>query len=201
MTTDAPERPKTPLELPQAMWVRGGTTSQRHDEEVARSRADADARRAVEDARERLVLDNPLEARLRSLNLTDSSRDPCIVLYVRDTPKIRAPEDLKSEQSCELISQPLPYQFRGAAFQLILQMICPACFYRHDRRMSEAQIHVQQINRYFWLDEKRKGELVVLQNGDTVFLAGEVTSETSMTCPNLGCGFRFRIEKNVIIQV
>ena len=194
MTDPAPAAPKTPLELPMASWVKGGTTTARHDAQVAAARADAERRRTIEDNRQRFALSNPQEAKIRALNLTDSRQHPIVMLFVK------RPEDLVCEMTCELIMRPTTELFRGEKFQWLLQIVCPACVYRNGRLMSESQLSIQQINRYFWLDKKREGELYVTPSGDAYTLAGTIHTQDWIRCDHLGCGFRFRISNSEIIS-
>jgi hypothetical protein len=195
MAEDAPSPPKTPLELPMGMWVRGGTTSSKHDAEVAAGRADAERRRQIEDNRQRLVMQNPNEARLRSIELTDHNRDPAIVLL------LEKPEDLASEQTCELTHNPLAVPLRGEPFELVLQVVCPACVYRHKRLMAEAQLQIRQSNRYFELDKAKMGEVQITRTGVPIILAGTITTHERITCSYLGCRFQFMIDKSIIRPV
>lgn len=194
MTEPAAPAPKTPLELPMGMWVRGGTTSSRHDQRVAAERAEADRRRQIEDNRQRFALSNPQEAKLRSLNLTDSRQHPIVVLVVK------RPEDLTCEMTCELIWRPLETPHRGRTHQWLLQMVCPACVYRHNKRVAESQLSIQQVNRDFELDQRRAGELYVTPFGDAHTLAGTIHTHDWMTCDHEGCGFQFRISNSEIIS-
>lgn len=191
--TEAESKPKSPLELPVGMWVKGGTTSSRYDQQVAERKADAEKRRSIEDERQRLVLQNPQEARLRSLQLADRRRDPQIVLRLEPPP-----EDICCEMTCELTTQPIAESLRGEMFQLILQLVCPQCVFRLGRSVAESHQQIQQLNRYFWLDRTRAGELYVARTGEPVTLAGTITTEGRIKCSNLGCGFEFVIEKSII---
>lgn len=183
MTEDAP---KSPIELPMAMWVRGGTHTAAHDRQVAEARADAERRRQVEDNRQRFVMKNPSEARLRSLNLNDSSRHPMIVL------KVTRPEDLVCEMTCELLTRPVSVPMRdGRDFQWILQMVCPACVYRHNRLVGESQLTIQELNREFEVDQRRAGELYVTPGGKAYTLAGTIHVKDWVSCDY--CHFRFTI--------
>jgi hypothetical protein len=193
MTDAADPGPKS-LELPMAMWVRGGTTSSQHDRSVAEARADADRRRAVEDARQRLVLNNPNEGRIRSLDLTDSHQHPIVVL------RVTRPEDLVCEMTCELIWRPTSPPFQGRDHQWLLQLVCPACVYRHGRRVGESQLSIQEINRAFEIDRRRMGELYVTPDGEAFTLAGTVHTKDWIHCDHLGCGFHFRITDSEIIS-
>jgi hypothetical protein len=179
------------------MWVKGGTTSSKHDAEVAASRADAERRRMIEDNRQRLVMQNPTEAKLRSIELTDHNRDPQIVLTLPREISF----DLASEQTCELTHNPLGMPLRGKPFELVLQVVCPACVYRHKRLMAEAQLQIRQSNRYFWLDDTRMGQVHVTVTGKPIILAGTITTEERITCSYLGCRFQFMIDKSIIRPV
>jgi hypothetical protein len=201
MTDDA--KPKTELEVPRNVWVRGGTTSGAHDRQVQKQVYDDEQRRKQQEATMRaqqtgvlpehlrdreLQGDAPGTARMSSMRLGGTHGHASIVLGLKH------PKDgeILDWIICELIVQPN---------ELILNMACPRCAASGEAdRVRDQNIKVHQTNRMFWLDTKRQGEIWVNPKdaNEHYILAGTVTSKDWMTCPNRGCGWRFRIDDSVV---
>ena len=132
MSDDAVPAPKPELEAPMAAWVKGGTTSLRHDQEVEKRYAEAEERRRAEAARHQFALANPDEARVHSMKLSDRSRDAKVVLAVKHAKDTT----LTAWIECELIVRP--------DGELWLQLACPRCIFRHHRHLSDAQLLIRR---------------------------------------------------------
>jgi len=201
MSDDAVPAPKPELEAPMAAWVKGGTTSLRHDQEVEKRYAEAEERRRAEAARHQFALANPDEARVHSMKLSDRSRDAKVVLAVKHAKDTT----LTAWIECELIVRP--------DGELWLQLACPRCIFRHHRHLSDAQLLIRQTHRWFDLDERtkdqRKPGLTGLCRGDLwvnpdephgppIVVAGTITVKDLIRCSNLGCDWAARIDDSVI---
>lgn len=217
MTEDA-VKPKAeaplvkPVELPMAGWVKGGTTSARHDEQVARQRADAEYRRAEEDRRRALARDNPLDDVARVMQTGNAIRQREMQLggdsYAQVVLGVKMPKEseLVFLQTAELFSP------MGDS-ELMLQMCCMRCIYRFGRTMSEAQTRIRQSHRDFSIDQRKRDQrkpnpLLGICAGDiwvnpedpneVITVAAMVTTHGWQTCDALGCGWQFRIDDSII---
>lgn len=194
---------KKELEVPRSVWVRGGTTSGAHDREVQARAYEAEVRRKQQEAEMRapttgvlpehlrdreLAGDAPGHAKMSSMRLGSSHGHASIVLGLKH------PKDgeILDWIICELIVQP---------DELILNLACPRCAASGEAdRVQDQNIKIHQKNRMFWLDTRTQGELWVNPKdpNEHYVLAGTITSQDWMTCPNRGCGWRFRIDNSVV---
>lgn len=194
---------KKDLVVPRNAWVKGGTTTGAYDRQVAARTFDAEVRRKQQDAEIRaqqtgvlpehlqskeLHGDAPGNAKLNSMRLGSSHGHAAIVLGLKH------PKDnqILDWITCELIVQP---------DELILNMACPRCAASGEKdRVQDQNIKIHQKNRMFWLDTRRQGEIWVnpLDANEHFVLAGTITSQDWMTCPNRGCGWRFKIDDSVV---
>ena len=195
----------TPLEAPMAVWVKGGTTTMRHDLEQQRQHAEAEQRRDVEAERHRVALANPLEARMHTMELSNRQRDAMVVLGFKHAKD----NVIVNWMTCEL------YRVGdGDAERLVLQICCPHCVSKHGRSLGQSQYHIHQDHRGFSLDqrsrEQRKehplhvpiaGDIWINpENVDEVIkVAGTITTHSWIKCDGLGCTWNFRIDDSVII--
>lgn len=170
------------IEAPLTSWVKGGTNTSLHDNEVKRKRAEAEKRRAEEAARQKTVAQDPVGA--RSSNLLGRDQHPAVVLEIRNS-------DDKAEEfiKCELM-------VGATEGELILVMCCPFCSRRHG--MDESQFKFSNKHRKFELDTRRQGELWVnpLEPREFVTLAGTIHLTEAVSCPT--CGWRFKIDGSVL---
>jgi len=172
------------IEAPISGWVKGGTTTMAYDNALAQQKAEAESRRAQEDARNRFARENPNEARINELKLGGRGSHAAIVLEYKHTK-----DNLVLDYIiCELIVE--------ADGNLILNMACPRCA---DRGIAD-NFKISQKNRHFELDTRRQGELWVNPKPpfETATLAGAITLNEWVKCPNLGCVWKFVIDNNVI---
>ncbi len=174
--------PSGSVEAPLTSWVKGGTNTTIHDNEVKRKRAEAEQRRAQEAARQKAVAQDPVGA--RSSNLLGRDQHPAVVLEIRNSDG--HPEEFIK---CELIVGTTPGE-------LILVMCCPHCSRRHG--MDESQFKFSNKHRRFELDTRRSGELWVnpLDPREFVALAGTIHLTEAVSCPT--CGWRFKIDNSVL---
>jgi len=180
---------KKDVELPMGGWVRGGTTSAAHDQEMARQKADADHRRAVQDQQFALANQKPNEARLNSLDLGSKNAHATVVLGIKH-PKDNQVLDWIS---CELITQTKD----DGGVELVLNMACPSCA---QRDAQNAQFKFAQSHHLFWLDTKDAGQLWInpADPSEVLTLAGTITTKGWIRCPGLGCPWKMRIDKSLL---
>lgn len=180
---------KKGIELPIDGWVRGGTTSLAHDQQVARERAEAEQRRAVQDRQFALARNKPNEARLNSMNLGGTDTHATVVLGIKH-PKDNQVLDWIV---CELSTQPRD----DGDVELVLGMACPRCAQKNPQ---DANFNFRQSHRMFWLDTKRAGQLWInpADTSEVVTLAGTITTKEWIPCPGLGCPLKFRIDDSIL---
>jgi len=171
------------------VWVRGGTTSSAYDNQQARLKAEAEARRAIQDRQFALAKERPVEARVNTLDLGSKQHHAAVVLGIKH------PKDnqILDWIQCELITQPKD----DGDVELVLNMACPRCF-RHDAQ--NANFKFAQSHRMFWLDTKNAGELWIdpTDPNNVITLAGTITTKEWIPCPGLGCPLKFRIDKSIL---
>lgn len=169
-------------------FVKGGTLSSFYDNDLKRKRADAEARRKHQDAQAAIAKKDPTSARVQTADLGSKKNHAAIVLEFRNS-------DGKAEEfmTCELNAG------RGDdPNELILVMCCPSCALRVGS--DESQFHFSNKHRKFELDLRRQGEIWVnpTDHREIVHLAGTIQLTEAVTCPGVGCGWRFKIENSVI---
>ncbi len=170
-------------------FVRGGTVSTAYENDLNAKRADAERRRAAQDQQAATAKRDPTGARLQTVaDLGSKKNHAAIVLEIRNS-------DGKAEEfmTCELNAG------RGDdPTELILVMCCPSCARRVGS--DESQFHFSNKHKKFELDTRRQGELWVNPNNPAEFLrlAGTIQLTEAVTCPGLGCGWRFKIDSSVI---
>lgn len=184
-----PAEPATRIEAP-LIFVKGGTTTARHDLLMAKQRADTDQRRAIQDRQFQATQEDPHGARMHSMKLGGQD-SPKIVVAVKH-PK----DNLVLEWIvCDLIDQ---------GDELVLNMACPACRARNPGH--EPDFMIKQSNRKWYLDPRPPKWMRELGadriwvnpvDGSTVIVAGSVTTEDWIRCPGLGCTWHFKLDDSV----
>jgi hypothetical protein len=175
---------KKEIELPMSSFVRGGTLTSAYEKQLAFAKADAEARRAKEDERQRLVQAHPDNAHQYQASLGGHRQHAAVVLVV----KHRKDNVDLDYIICELIAQD-----DGT---LMLVMACPSCA----QRGIADNFSIKQANRHFELDVRHQGELWVnpKDTREIVTLAGKINLTEWTRCPNLGCSYRFKIDNSVL---
>jgi len=200
------------IEAPMASWVKGGTTSARYDEQIARQRADAEQRRAQEDQRRVVAREHPLEDVQKVMKTRISARQREMNLggpgYAQVVLGVKHPRDstISHWQLCEVVNE-------MGGDDMVLCMCCMRCIYTLGRSMSEAQTKIQNSHRAFTLDQRTKeqrkpnpmlgicaGELWVNPDDpqEVVTVAGMITTHGWQKCDALGCGWDFMIDDSVV---
>lgn len=196
-------------------FVKGGTTSSREDARVAALHADSERRRAMEDARFREARAHSpsdlkqlgqtgISANISQMSLGGRSSHAMVVLGLKHP---------KDNQILDWITCEITTQGQGEDAELALIVCCPRCIFKLGRHPEEAQLTIRQSNRMFWLDQSPRSERKPNASlgfcaGDTwvnpadpnevLTIAGMVTTKDWLTCPNLGCGWRFKIDDSVV---
>lgn len=201
-----PNTPKSPLEVPMAAWVRGGTTTYANDMAQAEADAAAEARRQAEAERHRIAFQNPAEARMHTTSLFSKQRDAMVVLGFRDLRERK----ILDFMMCELLRRPSD----GDTDELMLMFCCPYCVNKYGRKAGDAQYRVHQSNRPFSLDQRTSAQRAPHPLGlpiagdiwanpenpqDVVRVAGTITTHGPIKCDGRGCHWRFDIDDSVIV--
>ena len=195
------------IEAPMASWVKGGTLTSAYEKQLQAEHHDAEVRRQQQDeqaaATRTGMLPKHLQSaelngdqvgvsKLSSMRLGGSKSHASVVLGVRH------PKDnqILDWLICELLAQPT----EDGSQELTLNMVCIRCTKTLHRHSQDAQFKIRQSNRMFWLDTRRAGEIFVNPEdpSEVVTLAGTVTTNDWITCPHLGCGWRFKIDDSII---
>ena len=206
MGNDDKAAPPREIQAPMGMWVKGGTLTSAYEKQLQAEDYDAEQRRLQQDAQAQAaktgvlpkylrgneIDDKPGLGKLSSMNLGGSKTHAAVVLGIRH-PK---DNEILDWIICELTAQP---DDQGGQ-ELVLHMACPRCIKTLHRHSQRAQIHIRQSNRMFWLDTRRAGEVFVNPENpnELVTLAGTITTNDWITCPGLGCGWKFKIDDSII---
>jgi len=183
--------------------VKGGTTTSRYDAEQSRRKLDADRRRAHTD-RMYATRDHAIKqgdaARIGALRMVNEESPRLVLNYLNRDKTIR-------QQALSEITL-LPVAKKKNEWETTFTMVCPRCVERGVAQ-GEAQMHVRDSHRKFTLDERRKGEVVVVsfQYDDgtkfqqAVLIAGTVSVHDTVRCDNYNCDFACRIDDSNVIEV
>lgn len=194
---------KKEVELPQMVFVKGGTTTSGHDRLKAEQFADAERRRNQQASQMAAGRTGVLPQHLRNQDLNGDApgigRTSSMKLGGREHASIvlslKHPRDstVLDWIMCELSVQPDAY----GKPELMLILACPRCISR-GVRMGDAQIKIVQSNRMFYLDERRAGEIWVNPEdvNEVVTLAGTITTNDWCHCPQ--CDWVFRIDDSIV---
>jgi hypothetical protein len=182
--------------LPQAMFVKGGTTSMAHDRMVAEQEADAERRRSVQDA-ERQAASLPIEdggGKLYSNNLSGNAGvSPKVLLrYLTQGGEERYESGDRLECLADIMVGLDPLK----PAELTLILVCPRC--KTQKPQGQCQIQVRQSNRRWELDPRTQGEPILFE-GSVYVSAGMVMESERFSCPD--CGWAARIDKNRVRPV
>ena len=176
--------------------VRGGTTTGAYDKEMQQRLADAEVRRA-EDEADRKIAQIPIEkggGLMFERKLTDETSNPRVhVTYVGRT------KEKISEQLCELV-------FDELMGDHMLIFVCPECS-RRGVPSGFAQCHAKSKHRSWHVDTRGAGEVKAVRNSDSAggieyyVSAGTIMDTDVLRCDGVNCGCAFKIHKNVMYRV
>ncbi len=198
---------KRTIEAPMGMWVKGGTPTSAYEKQLQKEDYDAEQRRKLQDAQAQAARTGKLPdqlatrelaagtagvGKLSSMRLGGSKSHASVVLALKH------PKDTTIQDwiICELSQQPAA----DGKPELVLIMACPRCIKTLHRHPQRAQMTIRESNRKFWLDTRRAGEIFSNpeDRNEVVTLAGTITTDGWITCPHLGCGYRFKIDDSVV---
>lgn len=203
--TDAPatssERPDTEsslapmMAMPLDVFVKGGTTSSRHDRHMAWMQDDARRRRAEADAERKVA---------RAHNYKLGNRDNVASLFSHEFTD--HPEVTKAFIPLAYMSlngKEVDFYGMGDIFmpqdpktqnELALMLFCPKCVERFPA--DQCIITVRQSNRYWELDRRKAGQVFIDPDGIAQHSAGEVMDSEKFHCPR--CSWAACIDKNKV---
>lgn len=181
-------------------FVKGGTTSAKHDQMEAASVAEGDRRRAVAD-RERQIAAVPIEqggGMLLSHNLASQSAQGAQQLYVLLhylTPRGDVARHEAEELHC------LADIFLLDGDELSLKIVCPRC--KERRHQQNCQLDIRQSNKHWTLDRTpwdgqsmgfphKQGQPMEFEG--QVYLSAGVVNCERFRCP--ACSWSARIDNN-----
>lgn len=196
-TKPAAGTPAAPETAP-TVFVKGGVTTSKHDNWMAKRQADAEARREQEAQKFQIAKTNPQEARIKQSKLGSRRDHPSVVLGLKH-PKDGSVEDW---MICEVVD-------REEGLMLIMQ--CPRCIRTYHRPPDDCIMDLKQENRMWFLDRRTKaerkfnpilgfcaGEVYVApdESREAVVVAGMVTTQDWVHCPL--CNWTFKIDDSVV---
>lgn len=188
---------QTIMGLPMSAFVRGGTTSSRHDRSVAEQRLDAEARRNDADAaKERELARTPLEEgggmMFGGRMLPSADAEAAVILLVYLSPKGEVRYESGEEFQCLADLTVL----EGG--ELCLVLVCPTCMTRN-LPQDQCQLRLRQTNRHFEFSPKGAGELIAFDDGfgqKAYKSAGTIVESERFSCGQ--CGWAARIVNNKV---
>jgi hypothetical protein len=176
--------------------MRGGTTSSWYDSYVQQLQHDQKIRHAQQDAETVEAKKGLVEtasgvqgAVKKSLDLGQPHLNPVAVLQLlsKDGSKERFIQ-------CDVVEGAM-----GDLVTMTLVLICPGCVGRGIPQ-SQAQIHIRDDHRKWYLDMKWKGTpFRDPDTGDVLVLAGSIEGPELYKCSAPGCDFAFRISSKTEI--
>ena len=183
--------------------MKGGTTTSSYDREMAKRKADAERRRAIQDEQTAVARRGVTRDRSGvSLGRLGSARmitadSPRLVLYY-----MAADKTVRQECKSEITFYEHPT--KPGEMDMMFAMVCPKCLERGVTQ-GESQMLIKAAHRKFWLDERTKGTVVPLRdawgNLDPVIICGTVTVEDTVRCSNYNCAYAVRINNSQVFEV
>jgi hypothetical protein len=179
------------------VFTKGGTTSARYDQHIAKKKADAEARRAHQDQQEAIAkreqgVDGSI-ARIGSQRFVTQESPRLVLKYLNKDKTVR--------QEC--ISEVT--QINGAdpgTLDTMFSLVCPKCLER-GLPQGECQLFVRDSHRKFFLDPTKAGPVVVEAYGrrDVVLTCGTVTVQDTVRCSNFNCTWAVKIDGSNVMEV
>jgi hypothetical protein len=178
--------------------VKGGTTSARYDEEVAQTEEDARRRRLVQDA-QYAKAQGPRRlgesVRLGSQKLINETSPRLVLSYMKKD------KTVGQQAISEITTVAIPD--RPDEIETNFTMVCPRCVARGIPQ-GQSQMHIRDSHRKFWLDERKRG-VVMVEFGwgekQAVLIAGTVTCQDIIRCSAHNCDFACRIDDSKVWEV
>jgi hypothetical protein len=181
--------------FPADVFVKGGTTTMRHDMMVQEQEADAERRRDLLD-KERQIASLPFEqggGRLYNNYLTPNPEglpmEKAKVLLQYLTPS--GDVEYNKGKPLKCLADVLVGLDPAMPTELTLVLVCPKCETKMPQ--GQCQIQIRQSNRRWELDQRTAGELIVFE-GKPFRSAGTVMESEKFTCGR--CTWTAHIDKN-----
>lgn len=182
--------------VPLAAFVRGGTTTYRHDMQMKELEADAERRRDDAEA-ERKIANIPIEqggGKMYTSYLqpnpdglpVESAYVELIYLTPGGEPAYHEGQPIKCLADVNVGMDPLN------PMNLTLTLVCQRCK-ENSVPLGQCQMRVHQSNRRWHLDTKGAGDLIIF-HGKPYRSAGTVMDSERLTCK--ACGWSVHIDKN-----
>ena len=196
--SDSPASPKKSfMDLPLDVFVKGGTTSAKHDAYMAAMEADSEKRRAEADAEKAVAKQHAFRganqgeiAGLQSHEFTDHpeiGKAYVPLMYMSPNGK---EVDFYGTGDIIMVQDPKIQN------ELAVILFCPKC---RERGLPAAHciITVRQSNRHWDLDQRTAGELFIDVDGEPQRSAGRIMDSDKFTCAR--CDWSACIDKNRVI--
>lgn len=182
--------------------VKGGTSSSAYDNQIAKEKAEEDGRRAREDAKfavaQRGVQQTPeglIVSRMGSANFVGRDSLWLVLYYLKSDGTVR--------QECKSEITMIGGEKQGE-IDSMFAMVCPRCLERGVPQ-GRSQMMIRNSHRQFHIDERRKGDVVVLTDPwgrqHPVILCGTVSCDDVIRCDNYNCTYAVRIENSNVREV
>jgi hypothetical protein len=183
--------------------VKGGTTTSAYDRDMAKRRADAERRRAIQDGQAAVARRGPTRdqggfslGRFGSARMITEDSPRLVLFYMNKDKTVR--QECKSEVTF------YEHPTNPGEMDTMFAMVCPRCLERGVAQ-GESQMLVKSAHRKFWIDERTKGAVVALRdpwgNLDPVIICGTVTVQDVVRCNNYNCDYAVRISDSKVYEV
>lgn len=177
--------------VPVASFVKGGTTSSRHDNLMRQQAQEDESRRREADEDRRMVREQG--ARMYSQNLGTPQQHPVVKLTLVNP---KAELNFDKSKPIEILADVYLDQNASSATDLTLNLACPYCW-SNGVPHGRCQFKILQSHRFWALDMKGAGELIAF-DGQVYQSAGTVRDSERIRCPQ--CGWTFKIDNNRIYE-
>jgi hypothetical protein len=176
--------------------MKGGTTSSRYDNEMAKKQADADKRRQHQDtqmaiAQKQSGADGSV-ARLGSHRMIGNDSPRLVLQYLNRDRSIR--QECISEITHVNGAKP-------GELDMMFSLVCPKCIER-GLPQGECQLFVKNSHRKFHLDTRKAGPRRVESafGVQLVLVCGTVTVDDIIRCSNFNCTWSVRIDDSKVVE-
>jgi hypothetical protein len=181
------------------VFMKGGSTSAAYDKQIAQKKADAEARRSLQDqqmdvANRPAQLGGPAEvARLGSHKMITSESPRLVLRYLNRDKSLR--------QECISEVTSIAGQ-RPGEIDTMFSLVCPKCLER-GLPQGESQLFVRNSHRKFHLDTRKAGPRIVETpfGRDVVLVCGTVTVDDPVRCSNFNCTWAVRIDGSDVREI
>lgn len=189
--------PKQAFGVPLEVFVKGGTTSDRHDRHMAAMTADMKRRQAEADEEKRLAREHSIArgdmndiASLTSHEFTDHPEVECAYVPLMYMSPNCKEVDHYGVGDIVMVQDP------RIENELALMIFCPRCR-TNGLPAWDCIITIRQANRSWHLDRRTAGELFIDPDGLPKHSAGQVVDGEKFHCPR--CTWAAVIDKNRVI--